>query len=239
MPEGPEVYLTALKMNKKFKNKKLLKIHSLGKNTKFDFWESLEIENVLSKGKFLYMTFKNSNVVIFSTFGTMGQWSSKINKYTTIHLEFENGNYYFNDQIHYGTFKISNVKELNKKLLSLGPDVIIDNLDNFIEIGRKKNKYTIDQVLTNQKIISGIGNYLVAEILYDAKILPNRLISTLTDLDLETIKKSIKKIVNYFIVTKEPIYKVYLQKYDPYNNLVVHEKRKNNRMMHYVPNVQL
>ena len=151
-------------------------------------------------------------------------------------------NYYFNDQMHRGTFKITNKNELNKKLKTLGPDIIRDNLDNFIDIMRKYNNKTIDNVLINQKVISGIGNYLVAEILYLSKIMPNRLIKTLTDNELLQILFNIKKIIELKInsLNGKSIFKynVYRQDFDPKGNVVTHEKRKNDRMMHYVKAIQ-
>jgi formamidopyrimidine-DNA glycosylase len=255
MPEGPEVYFMTHKMNKKFISKKLLEINILGGrymkiNSKLknidNFREQLPltINEIKSKGKFIYITFKNSDIVIFNTLGRSGCWNKKESNYISTELVFENMNYYFNDKMHEGTIKITDKNELMSKLKMLGPDIIRDDLSDFIEIMRKK-KYEnkmIDEILTNQKIISGIGNYLVAEILYSSKVMPTRLINTLSDNELIMILKNIKKIIKLKInsLNGKSIFKynVYSEKYDQKGNNVIIIKRKNNRKMYYVKEIQ-
>ena len=90
----------------------------------------------------------------------------------------------------YGTISVSNdPNKLEKKLKELGPDIM--NIDTsfkiFSEQIRKQEKKKIGLVLVNQKIISGIGNYLRADILWVAKISPHRLVKDLTNLELKKI----------------------------------------------------
>lgn len=64
----------------------------------------------------------------------------------------------------------------------------------------------IGNVLINQKIVSGIGNYLRADSLWMAKISPHRKIKDLSDDELVIIFKSIRTLVwsdyNYKLAVK-------------------------------------
>jgi formamidopyrimidine-DNA glycosylase len=56
------------------------------------------------------------------------------------------------------------------------------------QIKKKKNfDKAIGNVLMNQKVISGIGNYLRSEILYVSKINPFRIVKNISDNELKEI----------------------------------------------------
>lgn len=96
----------------------------------------------------------------------------------------------FFDTLSYGTINVSNdINKLNKKLNSLGPDIMdIDtDFDLFNERINKIQNKKIGNVIVNQKIISGIGNYLRADILWMAKISPHRLIKNLSRAEIKKI----------------------------------------------------
>ncbi len=92
----------------------------------------------------------------------------------------------------YCTISISNdEKKLEKKLKTLGPDIM--DLDTSFDIFEEqitkpvnKNK-KIGNVIVNQKLISGIGNYLRADILWIAKISPHRLVKNIDTKELKKI----------------------------------------------------
>jgi formamidopyrimidine-DNA glycosylase len=48
----------------------------------------------------------------------------------------------------------------------------------------------------NQKVISGVGNYIKAESLWYSRINPHALIKDLTDDHLETLNKAIRFVIN-------------------------------------------
>jgi len=106
---------------------------------------------------------------------------------------------YYYDSLSFGTLKvIDNKADLEKKLNQIGPD-IMDNsttLDVFIKQITKKNnlnKY-IGNVIMNQKVISGIGNYLRSDILWLSRISPFRKVKDLTHKKLEIIYNNSKKL---------------------------------------------
>ena len=94
------------------------------------------------------------------------------------------------------TLKFINSKDdLEKKLKELGPDMF--EKETTFEIFKKavkaKGKWNITKVLMDQKIISGVGNYMRADILYLSKISPFREISSLDNSDLKNIYKKVEQ----------------------------------------------
>lgn len=105
------------------------------------------------------------------------------------------GSIFFYDTLSFGTLKgIKSPIELEKKLASIGPDIM--NPETTFAIFQKQmsapsqQEKAIGNVLMNQKIISGIGNYLRADILWYTKISPFTPLKDLTQSQLKAIYKS-------------------------------------------------
>jgi formamidopyrimidine-DNA glycosylase len=118
-----------------------------------------------------------------------------------VRFEFKgHGELYFFDTLSFGTLKATeDIKILEKKLKELGADILDDatTAEVFIKQLRKKTHATkaIGNVIVNQKVIAGIGNYLRADGLWMARISPFRKVADLTDSELEKIFKAIKILV--------------------------------------------
>lgn len=240
MPEIAEVALTAEILNHELKNKLLLAFDfTSGRYTKndpdgfSDFVEALplKIKSVNSRGKFMWFELydpknkKNDHWYIWNTFGLTGMWSMFEPRYQKALLSLSNDTaVYFSDMRNFGTFKFSTDKaELDEKLQELSPDFLKD--DDFDLVRIKKYKTEIVKILMDQKKIgSGIGNYLVAEILYRAKISPHRKGNTLTNAELRNLEYWIKYViklaymdnhVGYMINLKDESDKIEKQNYHP------------------------
>lgn len=268
MPEIAEIAITAEILSKYLKGKMLVSFDFISgrytKNYQTDYKEfikalPLKIKCINSRGKFLWFELfdpENKNIIwyIFNTFGLTGGWSFDEPKYARAQLVIKN-NYtaYFSDMLGFGTFKfVTDPIILEKKLKELSPDFLKDDDFNLSKI--KKYKIPIIKILMDQKKVgSGIGNYLVAEILYRAKISPHRLGNDMSDKDIINLTYWIKYIVklsyidnhtgymknleeesnkilrkNYHpdIKLKEKTFKflVYRKKEDPFGNTVKAEK---------------
>lgn len=266
MPEISEVALTAEILNKYLKNKTLISFDFVsGRYTKTDpigykeFTKSLplKIKKIDSRGKFLWFDLVNSKNIhwyVFNTFGLTGQWSLYETKHLRAVLTLKNDLVtYFSDMRNFGTFKFTTDRALlDKKLEELSPDFLKDNNFNMDRI--LKYKIPIVKILMDQKKIgSGLGNYLVVEILYRAGISPHRLGNSLTKKELKNLEYWIKYVVklsyvdNYIgymenldeearkierknyhpeIKLKDKTFQflVYQKKYDPDNNPVKADK---------------
>lgn len=205
MPEGPEVKLNVALISELFNNTILkdIKIHSgryihhkLPKNyEKFRKELPLKFKEINNYGKFVYFKFEKSGYIIGLTFGMTGFLTLEKDDHS--HIEFicdsKKSNFYFDDMRNFGTITFyENESEFNKKFLELGPDPLIKTFEGF-----EKNlpKKMICLVLMDPKYISGIGNYLRAEILYDAEIDPFKLANKLGENEIKRLIKSINKIM--------------------------------------------
>lgn len=181
---------------------------------------NVTIHSIENKGKLIYWRFSNGWVLL-QTLGMSGGWYINEQDHTASILEYTTSKdnpgpgrnpkqcIYYNDQRRFGTFKwISHEnadKDLDKKLNEIGPDMLnnppsLDNFRNILQKSKNKDKL-INKVITDQKQISGIGNYLRSEILYAAKLNPHRTIKSLSNKDMETLYKSIlDKLTNSYKV---------------------------------------
>lgn len=255
MPEGPEVKLFVDKLNINYKNKtiKKVKINSgrYVKNPILNLFclNGKKINSFNCKGKFIW--FELDDLVVFNTLGMTGSWSNISSKHTRMTIEFKSGEkLYFNDIRNFGTFQLKTYDELNKKLKSIGPDMLSNPPNDFISRLRKQNHKNICEVLMNQKIISGIGNYIKAESLWYSRINPHSFIKDLTDENLELLDKSIRFVINksyqeqgatiqtYYTFDGESGsavdgFVVYGRKKDYEGNNVIKESTKDKRTTHW------
>lgn len=208
MPEGPEVKNLTLWLNKKFKYKKILNIKiNSGKYKKKSINLNkiilnkklfpLIIEEINCKGKFIYFLFKNIDLVLFITLGMSGWFQLEEDKYNHVQFDFSNETLFFNDYRNFGNIIVSTRQELDKKLLSLGAD-ILDKKDNFKlfqeRLNRKRDDTYIASALLDQKVSAGVGNYIRAESLYISKISPYRKIKNINENELKKLWNILKQI---------------------------------------------
>jgi DNA-formamidopyrimidine glycosylase len=212
MPEGPEVKRLVDKINKKYKNKQITDIKVLnGKYLKKPIKNldkvtyPLVIDSIKCKGKFIYWTFKKTDMVMFVTLGMTGWFIDNNNYYNNKHnnvlLKIGGDNVYFNDYRNFGNIIFCYKDNLDKKLKDLGPDIldINDNTDIFLQrIERKRSDTLIATALLDQKVACGCGNYLRAELLYLCKISPFREIGKMTNNELILLWKNLKKLGWYY-----------------------------------------
>ena len=251
----------------------------------------LKVIDIKTKGKFLYFILEK-NFYIFSTLGLSGGWtylsnsSSEyelpllvnyiktdiVNSYKKrslnhLNIEFQTdkGSIYFYDTLSFGTLKVvNNINDLNKKLRSIGPDIMDENTtfeifrNNISKLSQLDKP--IGNILLNQKLVSGIGNYLRSDILWLSKISPFRKLKDLTFNELKLIYKNTKFLIwseyNYnkgiklgYIKNNDKIAKnynrnffIYNQKNDIYGNPVSKnylEKGNTQRYIHWVKNYQI
>lgn len=225
-----------------------------------------KILKINCKGKLIYWQFDNDWSML-NTLGMTGSWTiGKKDSHPAMKFWISEDNHskegydiFFNDVRHFGTIKfIQGKEELNKKLNSLGPDMLAsppEEMEFAAIIRIKGGNKTIAEVLMIQKIISGVGNYLRAESLYKARLSPWRICCTLTNEEcsrlrlaiIETIKAAYKaggttistfKDLNGHIGGFANQLQVYQKKIDPVGNPVKRETTMDNRTIYWVPGVQ-
>ena len=206
MPEGPEIKVLANYLNSNFLNKTISKIDFFEcKNDKYRsfvhdftcFNSPLYINSVSSKGKLLYfdciITTSNQKIYILNHLGLSGKWSNEKSNSSRIKITIGDTELFYNDVLQLGNFYFLVESKFNEELYKLGPDVLSESftLSEFEKrIYKYKNK-CISALLIEQSFISGIGNYLRADILYLAKIHPLLKVNQLNSENIKTLYESI------------------------------------------------
>lgn len=177
-----------------------------------DFLQSLQLRPETSvikewnvRGKFQYAVLEDEERSVWVTLGMSGRFSFNEDldhKHARVNFLLEDvatkelRNLVFIDARNFGTVRFSlDRQELEQKLKTLGPDLLdsSDLTDSvFIKIARKsfsaaKNPLNVCKFLMNQKKISGVGNYILAEGLYKSNIDPWCTLDELSDDQLVTL----------------------------------------------------
>ena len=222
MPELPEVEVTRRTLLKFIKNKVIKNIKINNPNLRFkvpaDFKKIIigqKIVNVLRRSKYILIYLEN-NYVIISHLGMSGKFLIKNNYNKDFlktsyysnefsskhnHLEFLFSNNFrviYNDPRRFGFFALDTVPKLdiNKYLRKLGPEPLGRNLKkDYLILKTKITQRTIKTLLMDQHFISGIGNIYANEILFMAKIKPNKISSRLNLLEITRLHLSISKVL--------------------------------------------
>jgi formamidopyrimidine-DNA glycosylase len=126
-------------------------------------------------------------------------YMKKALNHINVEFEFNSGSLKFYDTLSYGTIKVFNSSDLEKKLKSLGSDIMDPNytFSEFYEhiVKRRNLNKAIGNVLVDQKVISGIGNYLRADCLYMSKISPFRKVKDVSEIELKTLFKNVRVLI--------------------------------------------
>lgn len=213
MPEGPEVKIIANDLKFILKNTILDSVQVLsGKycyKRKIDNFKEfndslpLKILDIKTKGKMIYFILEK-DWYIFNTLGMSGTWSDK--QIDHCHIQFNyidqtknNKKIWFFDIRRFGNIYFSNdLKYIDNKFNSIGPDMLSNppSMEQFRDLIKKKKNWNICKVLMDQSIISGIGNYIKSEVLFNSKLSPLNKIDDLSNQQIDDLYKSIIYIIN-------------------------------------------
>ena len=220
MPELPEVEVVTRSLKKTIINRKIIKITVNNRNLRFKLPKNFEsilknkiIKNIKRKSKYIIFDFGNYfyTILHLGMSGTLHIPSKKKitnlsfysnpflpKKHNHVIIHFKNIKLIYNDPRRFGYFKILNNKhDFENYFTRIGPEAL-DKDFNWIYLKNKitNRKKNIKNLLLDQKIVSGIGNIYVNEILYKSQILPTKSVKKLTSLDLIKIIKFSRLILN-------------------------------------------
>ena len=241
----------------------------------------LIVKDVHTKGKFLYIEFVD-DLWLLSTLGLSGGWTwesrnryefpsivkyldsdsyhQRVLKHLNVEFKTAHGSLFYYDLLSFGTLKVADKATLDAKLAMLGPDITTVELPEFKARLAKVSTKPIGTVLMNQRLISGIGNYLRADLLWLSKISPFRTVQSLSATDQKHLweaarflvwskydyKKGLKTGVIRADHPKLPYdygreFYVYMQTTDPQGRPVKKEELytgSQKRFIHWVPAIQ-
>lgn len=163
---------------------------------------NMVIQSIDVKGKFMWMTLTSLDTprpwYLFITHGMTGGWTTAEAKHPVIKITFDDGEHVtFNDPRRFGTVNIVSPygdtapeQLLEKRLKMLGADILhsdVTTLDIAIRKMRRKKALNVCKALMDQSFVSGIGNYIKCEALWQARISPHRTIENMTYAELEDV----------------------------------------------------
>jgi len=213
--------------------------------------------------------FTYPSIIEYITEDSQNKWFQRALNHLNVEFitDYNNISFYFYDQLSFGTLKAINAIDdkslLEKKLRELGPD-LLDETTTFeiftSQIRKKVNENKpIGNVIVNQKIISGVGNYLRADSLWMAKLSPFTKVKDIKDTELNLLYKSLigliwgdydyKNAINKGYISSSlqlpNDYKrdffIYKQEKDIYNNIVKKKELyegSQKRFIYWVENIQ-
>jgi len=189
-------------------------------------------------------------------------YEANVLKHLNVEFKTATGSLFFYDVLSFGTLKaITDKADLEKKLHTIGPDMSTITLEEFkTQLKSAKPAKPIGTVLTDQHLISGIGNYLRADVLWLCRISPFRHMSAITGPEYKKLWEATRFLIwakyDYNSGLKsgaipqrhpklpddyEREFYVYMQTTDPQGRRVKKEELYDGtqkRSIHWVPSVQ-
>lgn len=221
------------------------------------------VKTVRSHGKKIIIEL-NSNQLIIASLGMNGKFLYEEGNHSHIRFDIEDDtpfSVYFDDTRYFG--KIDIIESINeaKYFSNIGPCLKCGlneetwfTTEEWRKIFKPKLlRRKMCDILIDQSILAGIGQYLMVEILYYSGIHPKRIGNTITNDELELIRINTQKVIklsyqhrgftlrDFLSPSKKPgIYPaaVYGKKIDPNGYKVVKEKLNNGRSIHFVAELQ-
>lgn len=194
--EGPEIKLQADFLGKYLigKNIDILFLGGKYKIAQPKNWKDLtfpcKVVDVRTKGKVLYIKLNNQYYIVVKSHLNSG-WKRFLFKYSKWKIVIDRKkSIWFRDP--HNLSQIIVTKNISDVLDSLGDDIFYISKKKFDSLIYNNPDKNITSLLSDQKIISGCGNYLKSEILYYAKISPKRKIKSLSKSECENLYEALK-----------------------------------------------
>ena len=273
MPEGPELAVSRDRLRQILAGRHIISLN-VGPSGRFlkkapEGYDRIvkklsvspaKIEEIHTKGKFMWwsLSFPDDMELwyMYCTYGMSGQWEVNRSKHTGFSIvASDHVNVFFNDQRRFGTIKfVRGKKEWAKKLSTLGPCVLGNeiNFEAFQNSLKKKPQRAICETLMDQSCISGVGNYMRAEILYGAQIDPWRQNQTLNEAEKQKLYDEILRVAKSSYASQgasiytyknvdgnkgesQFYFKVYGLNEDPDGDVILRKEDSNGRTVHWCP----
>lgn len=205
MPEGPEVRTVADKLRPRLQGHTLKSLNIIREGIKFSGTNSFPaiITKVYSYGKKLIFELSTNQVIITELLMNGRYIWTNENQKAYFYWLIDDIPLYYEDSRKMGKIKIMPLDELANFCAKLGPDLLHHAVTTWLSSEAwlnifkrvRKSRSCIAVILLRQELVAGIGNYLKSEILYYAGILPNRPMNTITDEELEWLRKASHEII--------------------------------------------
>ena len=261
MTEGPEATYLAHYIATYFKNKRLKKVtirdgrykhHGPPKNMKrFQKALPMKLLDVYKKGKVIFFLFEH-NWCMIAKMGMVG-WFSKTDAHANVIFHFENTDLYFSDFRNFGTLTFTDDPLLiMAEIDAIAPDILDDHttwasFSHHLHAHPPLNTSLELFLMEQGQFLSGIGNIIKSEILYDARLAPHRTVESMKKEEWHRLFTSAKKISKKIQHHLEKhgwddsyfqLHTIYQKEKDPHGFTVKTRKAKDGRTTFWVPELQ-
>ena len=206
MPELPEVQTIVNGLNKKGLNKKIVSFNEIRKGTIQNFVgknvpEIGVISSIKRRGKYIIIeTLNNYKLIIHLRMTGKLIFETNLTKtsdHTRAELVFsDNTKLIFDDVRAFGKIQIYNKEDEVESLEKLGLEPFSKNFnEKYLKMKFKNRKSHIKSLLLNQRVVAGLGNIYVNEILYRARISPKKKGNQISLKKLKTIIEKAKEVL--------------------------------------------
>ncbi|KAF0904034.1 hypothetical protein E2562_031550 [Oryza meyeriana var. granulata] len=133
-----------------------------------------------------------------SVVSSTDEWPSKYSKFF---VELDDGlEFSFTDKRRFARVRLFEDPETVPPISDLGPDALFEpmSVDNFADSLSGK-RIGIKALLLDQSFISGIGNWIADEVLYQSRTHPLQIASSLSREGCEALHQSIQEVVKYAV----------------------------------------
>lgn len=210
MPELPEVETVRRSVELKMKDKKILSVtvnnsDVLDGFTPESFVALLEGNSVVKmerRGKYLIFCFKSGEKMILHLRMT-GQLicfddDFIADKHCHVVVRFEQGGFYYRDVRRFGRFcLIGSGGKTEAGMAQLGYEPMDRNFTvNYVRDGVQGRRCSVKSRILDQHFIAGIGNIYADEILFAARIHPERMCCDLTNCQIRRLKKASETVLS-------------------------------------------
>lgn len=214
MPELPEVETVRRGLAPWITGKKIKKIETLhpratrtSSTIALKRVEGARVIEVTRRGKFLWFVL-DRDLALVGHLGMSGQMlivpkRSELEKHARIRIDFGDKSHElrFVDQRTFGWMSAEPIvsigeRELPECCAHIAPDVFAEDFNKKLVITNlRRRNIEIKKALLNQEIMSGVGNIYADEALWQAKVHPERLSSSLNEQELDEILRAVKKVM--------------------------------------------
>lgn len=226
MPELPEVESVRLGLERYLPGAKIVTVSNrhpralaVDSLAPLDMLKGLTIKNVLRRGKYLWITFRNEEHVLIAHLGMSGQFRvfekmseirAPFHPHVRVSLTLRKGRkdvrVDFLDQRTFGWMRIDiversgrasgSVRAIPRSIRHVAPDPFEEEFDSAAVIARLQGKRTeIKRAILDQETMSGVGNIYADEALWRAKIHPQRQSKSLTEKELKRLIAAIRSVM--------------------------------------------
>ncbi len=215
MPELPEVETISRDLNAHLSGKRIEGVvvlddrnfRNISKDTFINTVMKASISKIYRLGKGLIWELSNGFSILFHLRMTgkfiIQNKTTTNEKHSMIIFSTNKENIVFADIRKFATIDLLKTSKIfeNKYLKNIGIDPTLNTFTYkiFKNLIMTSSKKITKSFLLEQDKITGIGNIYASEILFDSKILPERLVGSLTDKEIKALYKSISSILNHAI----------------------------------------